>query len=732
MKNFILVVAAFWLSLSLSAQGLTNPLAMHADSSAFVGWVTHADIVRGYVKISDTTFTYTDNASGVTSNHAFFGTVDNCYGPANGQFISLGDGGYITLQFERPIANGEGHDFAVFENALIPNAVPNQDSIVFYELAFVEVSSNGVDFVRFPAVSHVQTETQVGGFGYENSNLLTNLAGVFPVFYGYPFDLAELADEPNIDIYNITHIRLVDVVGSIDPQYGTYDSEGNIINDPFPTPFHSCGFDLDAVGVIHYQTIHTITASAAENGTISPSGEITVYGGSNKAFTITPNEGYRIESVIVDAGTENERDVTENLVDGVYTFANIDADHTINATFRQIVRVEISTNEGGSVSPDIQYVDFGSDFTFYVEPDNCHVIASVTVNDEEVVLDNNSFTITNVTEVQTINVTFSLIIYDIIITETENGTISPSGENGVVAANCGEDYSFTIIPDSGFMIHAVLVDGDSIGTMSSYSFQSISGNHTIGAIFDSIPEGQVIVVVNANEGGSVEPFGTQAIDYGANFTFSTNPDDCYEVKSVLVNDNEIELENNSYTIENVTEELIINVTFGLINYNITFDAGEHGTISPNGENGVVSVICGDNISFTITPDEQYKIESVVVDGVDVIESVEDGIYAFENVRDNHSISVTFTENNSVDEIIGASIAVFPNPNNGMFSIDFGGIEGKATFQLINARGMFVDSREFNVTDGERIDFDYNNLHSGVYFVRIITPDKVYIEQFIVE
>ena len=33
--------------------------------------------------------------------------------------------------------------------------------------------------------------------------------------------------------------------------YASYDSQGNIINDPFPTPFETGGFDLDAIGVIH-------------------------------------------------------------------------------------------------------------------------------------------------------------------------------------------------------------------------------------------------------------------------------------------------------------------------------------------------------------------------------------------------------------------------------------------------------------------------------------------------
>jgi hypothetical protein len=49
----------------------------------------------------------------------------------------------------------------------------------------------------------------------------------------------------------INYVRIVDVVGSIDPTYGSYDSEGNLINDPFPTEFSSGGFDIDAVGLIH-------------------------------------------------------------------------------------------------------------------------------------------------------------------------------------------------------------------------------------------------------------------------------------------------------------------------------------------------------------------------------------------------------------------------------------------------------------------------------------------------
>ena len=54
-------------------------------------------------------------------------------------------------------------------------------------------------------------------------------------------------------------MRIVDVIGSIDPQFACRDSEGHIINDPWPTPFSSSGFDLDAVGVIFNQSNNAIS-----------------------------------------------------------------------------------------------------------------------------------------------------------------------------------------------------------------------------------------------------------------------------------------------------------------------------------------------------------------------------------------------------------------------------------------------------------------------------------------
>ncbi len=178
--------------------------------------------------------------------------------PANGlgspvgaltRTVSLGDGGSITVGFDKPITNGPGPDFAVFENGFTSGA----PGLAFLELGLVSVSSDGINFFTFPAVSETQTTTQVNGIsGLLDASNLCDLAGKYISGYGTGFDLSELANvSPLLNVNDITAVRVTDVVGSINPQYGTKDSLGNLINDPFPSPFASSGFDLNAVGVIN-------------------------------------------------------------------------------------------------------------------------------------------------------------------------------------------------------------------------------------------------------------------------------------------------------------------------------------------------------------------------------------------------------------------------------------------------------------------------------------------------
>lgn len=247
--------------------GTEGCTAVKFDDCRIVGWATGCEVVFGPVDLSG----HPDSI--VT----FALTGENAIGPAwtNTVYhvVPLGDGGHATLTFDEPIHNVDGFDFAVFENSF---------NDLFLELAFVEVSSDGERFVRFPATSLTQTETQVGSIGQVDATYINNLAGKYRGGYGTPFDLEELRDSLGIDINNITHVRVVDVVGSIDPQYGSYDAYGHIINDPFPTFSYSAGFDLDAVAVLGEcdedpEAIHTPQQSIIKGVWPNPaSGEVTV------------------------------------------------------------------------------------------------------------------------------------------------------------------------------------------------------------------------------------------------------------------------------------------------------------------------------------------------------------------------------------------------------------------------------------------------------------------------
>lgn len=215
------------------AAGEVGSTAIHKDSSILVAWATQCVAALGPMDVSQPSL-------GLVSA----GSLLHATGSAGDGFtLSLGDGGTATLTFAHPITNGAGADFAVFENAF---------NNTFLELAFVEVSSDGQHFVRFPAISNTDTINQVGSFGAVNPRKLYNLAGKYKANYGTPFDLEELrGDSVVLNINAITHVRLVDVVGSLQEAYASRDSRGHKINDPWNTPFASSGFDLDAVGVIH-------------------------------------------------------------------------------------------------------------------------------------------------------------------------------------------------------------------------------------------------------------------------------------------------------------------------------------------------------------------------------------------------------------------------------------------------------------------------------------------------
>lgn len=237
-----LIISALLFSTAFSIQSQTfapapgniGTTAIKKDSSIIIDWAIGIELTRGLM-----------NKLNPSAGYASFGdkldAIQIDEKTTNG-IVSLGDSGIAVLTFNRPIKNDEGPDFVVFENGFVDN---------FLELAFVEVSSDGIHFFRFPAISEASSTVQIGPFDISDCRYFNNLAGKYRIGYGTPFDLEELSGNIGLDITSITHVKIIDVIGSINPQIGSFDSKGTIINDLFPTEFPSGGFDLDAIGVIH-------------------------------------------------------------------------------------------------------------------------------------------------------------------------------------------------------------------------------------------------------------------------------------------------------------------------------------------------------------------------------------------------------------------------------------------------------------------------------------------------
>lgn len=216
--------------------------AIPANAPDFVEW---ADLI---LPIGSGTY-FAPRGSRVVSPAAF-----NSLGDLDEAEIARGDSpGYVTVSFPTGIGNGPGADFAVFENGFTFGS-PNG---LFLELAYVEVSTNGSEFARFPSVStNVAPVTGSGAFaGYDTSNVF-NLAGKHASGYGTPFDLEDLAEDPlvhsgTLNLDRIEYVRLIDIPGN-----GLFlDSEGHPILDNWMTT-GSGGFDFrlpegQGIGVLH-------------------------------------------------------------------------------------------------------------------------------------------------------------------------------------------------------------------------------------------------------------------------------------------------------------------------------------------------------------------------------------------------------------------------------------------------------------------------------------------------
>jgi len=445
---------------------------------------------------------------------------------------------------------------------------------------------------------------------------------------------------------------------------------------------------------------YSINASAGANGSISPSGNVNINYGQNQTFTITPNTGYEIADVLVDG-------VSVGALNS-YTFENITANHTIEASFSILTyTINASAGANGSISPSGNVnINYGQNQTFTIIPDTGFEITDVLVDGMSAGA-LSTYTFENVTNNHTIEASFSILTYTLTASAGTGGSISPEG---AISVNYGDSHSFTITPDTGYEIADVLVDGVSVGALSTYTFENVTANHTIAASFSMLT-----YTINASAGanGSISPSGNVNVNYGQNQTFTIIPDTSFETADVLVDGVSVGAL-NSYTFENVTANHTIEASFSILTYIINASAGAGGSISPE---GTITVTHGGNQLFTFNPDENYIISSVWVNG-DSLGFIEN--YTFVSVTTNQSIHVDFKLltglSNTPDN--GLIVELYPNPASDQITIkvqDNAAIKHKLSLKLFNLSGSLL--LECLMKDNTH-SLNVSTLPAGVYQLMI--------------
>jgi hypothetical protein len=311
----------------------------------------------------------------------------------------------------------------------------------------------------------------------------------------------------------------------------------------------------------------------------------------------------------------------------------------------------------------------------------------------------------------------------IVVSAVTNGSIKPYG-NVLVSKN--NNRTFHISADDGYKIEDVLVDGVSVGAVSSYTFTNVTSGHTISASFTSLPK--YTITASAGMNGNIYETGDILVLEGNKKTFYIVSDVGYKIEDVLVDGVSVGAV-SSYTFTDVSGNHTISVSFiALPEYTINASADSNGIIEPSGE---VIVIEGNNQTFTFTPDDGYEIENVQIDGVSAGDIP---YYTFPNVTGDHSISVTFSivtgaiNNHMKDD----AVRIYPNPmNDNIMTLYLPKISNEnITLQIINLTGKTILFKSNLRTDKEKLEIDLSGLTKGMYIAKIGIEKNLYVKKVI--
>ena len=585
------------------------------------------------------------------------------------------------------------------------------------QFTLTDITDNVNIEVNFEAITHTLTIKATGnGSAMFNETIIRGKSSSFTVNEGISAIVKFTPDAG----YKIKSVKLnaTDITSSVkDNQYTISDikSDNNL--------------EVEFEAITHTLTIKTTgNGSATYNNTVvkGESQSFTVNEGASATIAFTPDTGYRIKSVKLNA-----TDITASVANNQYTINNIKGDNTLEVEFEAITHtLTIKATGNGSatfnstvVKGKLQTftVNEGASATVTFIPDANYKIKSIKLNTTDITssVKDNQYTISNINSDNTLEVEFEAIIHTLNIVAIGNGNVD---YNGVVIRNQSQSYSvqegssvvLSFAPDAGYRVGSVKVNNTDVTasvTNNSYTISNITANTTLEVTFEAIPPTTYAFTISAIGNGAVTydentvkgKTSSFTVVEGTNVVVKFTADEGYRLKSVKLNATDVtsSVVDNQYTISNIKANTSLEVTFEAIPiYALNIVATGNGSASYNGvtisnQSQNFTLREGASAVVSFSADNGYRIASVKVNNADVTSQIVDGKITINNITQNTNVEVVFEE---IPPIVYAlSITA---TGNGSVTYDGNTVKGKtSTFTIIEGSYITV---QLSADDGYRL------------------------------
>ncbi|WP_400240991.1 InlB B-repeat-containing protein [Methanomethylophilus alvi] len=387
-----------------------------------------------------------------------------------------------------------------------------------------------------------------------------------------------------------------------------------------------------------------------EWGTLTPGGTISVVPGTSVTFTLTLADGYRFVDMRING---NEVPPSETFVVG-----DVTADMNIELWLMKtdvdpgMYVIHAEHNGHGSVTPSDCEVAAGGSVTLTVSPNDGYMVSSVLVNYSEVELSDGKLVLSDIDGNKVVSVTFEEIEYTETVTVSvgDNGTVSPSGD---VPVAYGDDLTISIVPDEGYRISKVTMDGEDVTssvTGQELVLREVKSNHDVTVAFEKIT---YTVAVSSGGHGSVDPDGDVLVEYGDSLTVKIAPDTGYVLKSVILDGIDVtsSVSGLVFVLNDVVSDHSVRVEFEVITYTVTVTAGENGSANPT-----TSVVeYGKSLKIVFIPEPGYRTSYLTINGGDRIVPDDRTNYVIDDIIEDKAVEVFFERDDSAYASVSVAI-----------------------------------------------------------------------------